>query len=312
MRRTCDGRRFTGRTRGAAARRRTGVRNGAVCGSPRARIAAAWCVVACASIATGCATGAPAVSPSRSGDAATAAAGAAHGPHDSLGDFLDSHLSADAWREDVRDGYLGTSAVLFPAGLALGAGAIAPWDHTIERHVPGASQALGNVTLLTLIAGAASAGFLAPREGRDPSGERWTIAETFAVNSAATFALNVTVRRARPGSDRHSSFPSGHASTAFAAATLIDRNSGHAWGIPAYALAAVTAVSRVESGRHYPSDVLAGAALGVLSASIVDALHFGGNDDTRGISRRHEHSRPQFGLDADSNGRPLLTLTLLF
>jgi undecaprenyl-diphosphatase len=56
-------------------------------------------------------------------------------------------------------------------------------------------------------------------------------------------------------------FPSDHATAAFAIATAIvlyDRR----WGAVALVLAAILAVGRVAIGVHYPTDVLAGAALG--------------------------------------------------
>jgi undecaprenyl-diphosphatase len=65
------------------------------------------------------------------------------------------------------------------------------------------------------------------------------------------------------------SFPSGHTASSFAAAYAIQRGFGKRFGIPAYVLAALIAVSRVYVGVHYPTDVLAGAAIGTICALAV-------------------------------------------
>jgi undecaprenyl-diphosphatase len=66
------------------------------------------------------------------------------------------------------------------------------------------------------------------------------------------------------------SFPSGHASTAFAAAVALAVLAPRLRA-PALALAAVVAVSRVYLGVHFWLDVLAGAALGALAGVLVAA-----------------------------------------
>jgi len=272
-------------------------------------IAAVVRLVAGALFAAGCAGAADSVSaaPPRRDDVVAPR----DGPHESVGAFLDTHFCADEWRKNVVDGYFATPAALLPVGLVLGAGAIAPWDHTISHRARDSDPFFGNATLATLLVGTAAVGVFAPGEGRDGAEERWTILEAFTLDLAATESLKAATGRRRPDGGGKDSFTSAHTSFAFTAATLIDRNSGHAFGIPAYALAVATGVARVESRRHFPSDVFAGAAIGALSAGIVDSLHFGGDAGGEGISRRRAAS-VEFGPDVGSDGRPVVALTVHF
>jgi membrane-associated phospholipid phosphatase len=64
------------------------------------------------------------------------------------------------------------------------------------------------------------------------------------------------------------SFPSGHATTAFALAAVLGFISARWFGV-AIVFAVLIAVSRVALGLHYPSDVFAGAVLGLLGAYFV-------------------------------------------
>ncbi len=244
-------------------------------------------------LATGCASALPlAPEPegsepaveSRAEDAAPARA------HDSVPGFFETHFSSDAWFENVWRDYLTEPPVLLPAGLAVGALAVSPWDESLQRNMQGKlgnTPELANYTLGALVVGSLGAGLFAPGPGRTAWDETWNQVEAFSLSVGTTSLLKTLVHRRRPhGSTSDSSFPSGHSSAAFTAAMLLECNSGDALGIPAFGLAAVTAFSRVESGRHFPSDVLAGAAIGCLSAGIVDALHFGTGREGRGIARQ--------------------------
>ena len=63
------------------------------------------------------------------------------------------------------------------------------------------------------------------------------------------------------------SFPSGHTAGAILMAFLL--SSGYpALAVPAFGLAALIGLSRIYNGIHYPSDVLAGAVLGLACAKI--------------------------------------------
>jgi membrane-associated phospholipid phosphatase len=84
------------------------------------------------------------------------------------------------------------------------------------------------------------------------------------VNTGLTQAIKFTVDRERPDGG-HYSFPSGHTSSSFATATVLQRHFGWRAGIPAYGLAAFVGGSRLQENRHYLTDVIFGAALGIVS-----------------------------------------------
>lgn len=83
-----------------------------------------------------------------------------------------------------------------------------------------------------------------------------------------TVGVKQAVRRARPDGTSFS-FPSGHTAAAFASATVLQQHFGWKVGIPAYAVGAYVAASRVQMKRHYLSDVAFGAALGIVAGRTV-------------------------------------------
>jgi membrane-associated phospholipid phosphatase len=88
------------------------------------------------------------------------------------------------------------------------------------------------------------------------------------ISETLTFVLKESIRRQRPDGTNYS-FPSGHATTAFASATVLQQHFGWKVGIPAYAVASYVAASRVQMKRHYLSDVAFGAALGIAAGRTV-------------------------------------------
>lgn len=92
------------------------------------------------------------------------------------------------------------------------------------------------------------------------------------VNTALTQTLKFSVHRPRPDGGRYS-FPSGHSSGTFAMATVIQRHYGWKAGAPAFALATYVAGSRLQDNKHFMSDVIFGAGLGILSGRAVTVGH---------------------------------------
>jgi membrane-associated phospholipid phosphatase len=118
--------------------------------------------------------------------------------------------------------------------------------------------------------------------------ERWLRAVPVAPAAVGlNYLVKVAVRRDRPRLRRLPplasaptalSFPSAHATSSFAAATAMGRVAPRA-RLPLYGLAAALCVTRPYLGMHYPSDVLAGAALGVALGAGWPGLRGPGTED---------------------------------
>jgi undecaprenyl-diphosphatase len=85
----------------------------------------------------------------------------------------------------------------------------------------------------------------------------------FAASALTSLALKSAIGRPRPLNPEDTySMPSGHATVAFSAATALAHRYPR-WRLAFYTVAGGVAFARVYLGRHYPSDVLAGAVVGV-------------------------------------------------
>lgn len=104
------------------------------------------------------------------------------------------------------------------------------------------------------------------------------------LTQAITFAGKSTIRRERPYlkyPDIHTnvyddsySFPSGHTSMAFSTATMLSLQYPKWYVIaPSFLYAGAMGYSRMYLGRHYPSDVFAGALVGVGSSYLCYKLN---------------------------------------
>lgn len=91
---------------------------------------------------------------------------------------------------------------------------------------------------------------------------------SIATASGVGLLTKSLVNEERPDGSDNNSFPSNHTANAFAAATTLNIRYGWEVGLPAYGIAALSGLGRVEGNKHYWRDVLAGAALGTVSAWI--------------------------------------------
>jgi membrane-associated phospholipid phosphatase len=113
------------------------------------------------------------------------------------------------------------------------------------------------------VAGLTIGGFSA---GRMSSFDRvrastYDVSQAIIVNQVWTQALKLAIRRERPDGSNRVSFPSGHASNAFAAATTIVRHYPRL-AVPGFGVATYIAVSRMAANKHHFSDIVAGAGFG--------------------------------------------------
>jgi membrane-associated phospholipid phosphatase len=165
--------------------------------------------------------------------------------------------------------------------LSLGALALGvhPGDSYVERHM------LGNRLASDIFRPGAIVGNVVPWAGsittyawgriKDQpkvSHVGMDLIQSQAMATGITMALKYSTRRERPDHSNKLSFPSGHSSSTFAFATALERHLGWRWVVPAYAGAAYVAASRLPANRHWLSDVVFGAAVGIISGRTV--THF--------------------------------------
>lgn len=96
------------------------------------------------------------------------------------------------------------------------------------------------------------------------------IATSYLTMGILVNGLKYTVREPRPTGARNS-FPSGHTATAFMGAELVrmEYKDASVWyGVGAYVVATGVGVLRVWNERHWVTDVLAGAGIGILSTRV--------------------------------------------
>ena len=100
------------------------------------------------------------------------------------------------------------------------------------------------------------------------------LTSTFISTGVIVWGMKEIIGRKRPLDDvvGNPAFPSGHTAYAFAGATLLG-NRYPKLRIPLYIGAGLVGLTRIYLGRHYASDVIAGAAVGTITGALVSRHH---------------------------------------
>jgi membrane-associated phospholipid phosphatase len=149
--------------------------------------------------------------------------------------------------------------------------AMIPVDDEVSDYFQGKSEELGDAgQFIGYLGVAATTGGVLLATPFVKSGKyrafSFSLAQSMILNNALVFSLKYAVGRTRPNEESDVSFPSGHTSNTVALATVVDHYYGKKWGIPLYIVAGLVGLSRIEKGKHFPSDVVFGATLGYVAA----------------------------------------------
>ena len=157
--------------------------------------------------------------------------------------------------------------------------------HPATKAVGALSEVGDQPPLRTIAAATMVAGALGRSSHLTAAGMRMLVAHQLA--TSAKSIVKRAVDRTRPevvldgdayesGKGRHdqsrfNSFPSGHTAGAVAVARAVGRDYPPL-AVPAMLLAAGIAIAQVLRGKHYVSDVIAGAAIGLAADAVVEAV----------------------------------------
>ena len=181
-------------------------------------------------------------------------------------------------------------------GLVAGIGTVAVFDEDIERAI----RTHRNDTLTTIFDNVQPLGneyaigvigtfYIAGEIFKDPRAKN-TALDAISASAIASGiidnALKYVVGRGRPTDNQgaynfqpfsgRDSFASGHATEAFALASVISEHYNTPWvQFTSYGLASMVGYARLNNNRHWPSDVLAGAVIGTFVGKTV--VHFNQN-----------------------------------
>jgi membrane-associated phospholipid phosphatase len=115
--------------------------------------------------------------------------------------------------------------------------------------------------------------FISAQNHDDFNRERaWTMRNALTITWLATTGLKL-IRNNETPNGKNFAWPSGHTSSSFTVASVLDEFYGPKVGIPAYAVASLVAYRMIDTDDHWASDVVFGATLGWVVGHTVAGKH---------------------------------------
>lgn len=140
---------------------------------------------------------------------------------------------------------------------------------SFKTHIDDYSQFFGPAMTLGLKIGGV--------EGRSDWGRMLTSAAlSYGIMAGLVNGVKYTAKEMRPDGTTRNSWPSGHTATSFVGATILHKEYGLTrspwYSVAGYGVATATGVMRVLNNRHWVSDVLSGAGIGIMSGELAYAF----------------------------------------
>lgn len=146
----------------------------------------------------------------------------------------------------------------------------------IRRNFPNFDSDLDDIMIFAPYIELAALNLLKIKCNNDWINTSLLILKAELLTNAIVFGTKHLSHQLRPDSSNYEAMPSGHTAQAFVAASIIHkeyREKSSWYGIGAYAIAGTVAAFRMMNNKHWLSDVLVGAGVGILSTHVVYATH---------------------------------------
>ncbi|MDE6696891.1 MAG: phosphatase PAP2 family protein [Muribaculaceae bacterium] len=179
---------------------------------------------------------------------------------------------------ELKDMYLFQPNQLILPGTLLAAGIVGTYTldgfkNTVRDHLSGYKKGhkikIDDYIQYSTAVGYVGLGFIPGVKTRGDFRQRLMAGVTaYAVMAVTINAMKYSFKHPRPDSGTRNSFPSGHSATVFTGAELMRIEYGNYVGMAGYAVALTVGALRIYNDRHWVTDVLGGAGIGILSARI--------------------------------------------